>query len=605
MEANNLYNTHQAGFRKNRSCLDQIMRLQNEVENAIHTRKFTVGVFLDFTKAYDMIWIEGLMLKILKLGIGGNMYRWIGDFLTNRTIQVRVGNALSGVKKMENGTPQGSSISPILFLLMINDLPEPTEGVSNAIFADDTALWKTGSDLETVIRQMQVNLTKVRKWCTSWGFKLSKDKTVAVIFTHRLVTDPTRLEIDGVRLQWKNEARFLGVIFDHRMTWKQHVQHIIDRCKPRTQHDEVHQRAVMGSGQAMADPHLPGHDPVDHRLRSTGLRQRQPSPPRSTRCHPVQRPPHLLRCHEGDAHVCPPGRMWGSATGSQARKPPAPVWNQGQGHCKSSIQENFGEAKGETWNTLIPSTNGDLPPSKPASSPGTSHTRNPTVEKGKGTVDLSLAEIKKNTPDDMLQQATMKINSFIDHQLVYTDASIKDGQVGAAYYIQDGGIGVKFRLSTGITIFTAEMIAIRESLKIIMENNTHRSVIFSDSLGSIQAIQSEQSTSRPSLLIEILELISDIRNLDNEITICWIPSHIGLPGNEVVDSLAKAAIDSPDVDMVVPYELREAYSVIDRHIRSKWQESWNNERTGRHYHSIVPVVSNGSSIPPPSGKKIL
>ena len=193
MEANKLYNTHQAGFRKNRSCLDQIMRLQSEAENAINSKKFTVGIFLDFTKAYDMIWIEGLMLKILKLGIGGNMYRWINNFLTIRTIQVRVGNSLSGLKRMENGTPQESAISPILFLLMINDMPKPSEGVSNAIFADDTALWKTGSDLETIIRQMQANLTKVRKWCTSWGFKLSKDKTVAVIFTHRLVTDPTRL----------------------------------------------------------------------------------------------------------------------------------------------------------------------------------------------------------------------------------------------------------------------------------------------------------------------------------------------------------------------------------------------------------------------------
>ena len=125
-------------------------------------------------KINDMI--EGLMLKILKLGIGGIMYRWVNDFFTNWTIQVRVGNSLSGVKRMENGTPQGSSISLILFLLMINDMLEPTEGVTNAIFADDTTLWKTGSDLETVICQMQTNLTKVRKWCTSWGFKLSKDK---------------------------------------------------------------------------------------------------------------------------------------------------------------------------------------------------------------------------------------------------------------------------------------------------------------------------------------------------------------------------------------------------------------------------------------------
>ena len=95
------------------------------------------GIFLDFAKAYDMLWIEGLILKVIKLGIGGRMFRWI---LNNQTIQVRVGNSMSTMKKMENGTPQGSSISPILFLLMINDKPDPSDEASNAIFADDTAL---------------------------------------------------------------------------------------------------------------------------------------------------------------------------------------------------------------------------------------------------------------------------------------------------------------------------------------------------------------------------------------------------------------------------------------------------------------------------------
>ena len=343
------------------------------------------------------------------------MYRWIGDFLTNRTIQVRVGNSLSGVKKMENGTPQGSLISPILFLLMINDMPEPSEGVSNAFFADDTALWKTGSDLETVIRQMQVNLTKVRKWWTSWGFKLSKDKTVAVIFTHRLVTDPTRLEIDGVRLQWKNEARFLGCHIrpqdDLEATCSTHHRPM----QATAQHDEVHQRAVMGSGQAMADPHLPGHDSVDHRLRSPGLRQ---PTPRSTRCSPGQRPSNLLWCHERDAHVCPPGRVWGPATGSQTRRPPAPVWN----HPSKKILEKPKHVKHGTPSLHQRTETFLLQNQHPVQGPAT-----PGIPPWRrGTVDLSLVEIKKNSPDDMIQQATMKINSFVDHQLVFTDASIKD-----------------------------------------------------------------------------------------------------------------------------------------------------------------------------------
>ena len=233
LEKNHLFNKNQSGFRKNKSTIDQIMRLQNEIQNSINHNECTVGVFLDFNKAYDMLWREGLLYKISKLNISGNMYHWIKDFLTDRTFQVKVGNSLSSRFKLEHGTPQGSVISPLLFLLMINDFPETTENVKNAIFADDCSIWKSGRDENILITNLQKNLDNIFKWCEMWGFSLSKDKTIAVLFSNKTAINKKGLHISGSQIAWKSEVKFLGIIFDEKLSWVNHINYIVEKCKRR------------------------------------------------------------------------------------------------------------------------------------------------------------------------------------------------------------------------------------------------------------------------------------------------------------------------------------------------------------------------------------
>ena len=91
-----------------------------------------------------MIWKNGLLIKLKNLNITGNMFNFINDFLSDRTIQVRVGDALSSVHRLENGAAQGSIISPLLFLIMINDLPDVLVSIECSLFADDSAVFKLG-----------------------------------------------------------------------------------------------------------------------------------------------------------------------------------------------------------------------------------------------------------------------------------------------------------------------------------------------------------------------------------------------------------------------------------------------------------------------------
>jgi len=92
--------------------------------------------------------------------------------LSNRTFQVRVGSTLSMTKQLDTGTPQGSILSPILFTIVINDLPGNITS-SSTLYVDEFCFWESGSYIEHLFERCQDWLSKVKKWCTKWDFKLS------------------------------------------------------------------------------------------------------------------------------------------------------------------------------------------------------------------------------------------------------------------------------------------------------------------------------------------------------------------------------------------------------------------------------------------------
>ena len=164
VEKNQLLNNVQTGFRRAKSTLDQLLRLHDDAHRSIRSKSATQAVFLDFSKAFDLLWKEGLLHKLRKMGLTGNIYKWIEEFLTDRTIQVRVGTALSQTYKLENGTPQGSIISPLLFILMMNDFPEFDDiNTKVSLFADDSAIWRSEKNLKYNNKKLQQHLDIITK----------------------------------------------------------------------------------------------------------------------------------------------------------------------------------------------------------------------------------------------------------------------------------------------------------------------------------------------------------------------------------------------------------------------------------------------------------
>ena len=107
---------------------------------------------------------------------------WIKDFLTGRKMNVRVGSDISDFQECENGSPQGSVLSPILFLLVMNTLEETLRRfrLDLSLFADDGLFWKTDKEPIRILPKVQIVLDTILDWALDWGFKISPDKTHTV-----------------------------------------------------------------------------------------------------------------------------------------------------------------------------------------------------------------------------------------------------------------------------------------------------------------------------------------------------------------------------------------------------------------------------------------
>ena len=189
---------------------------------------------MDIEKAYDMLWKDGLLFKLLnQMKIMGKMFNWIQDFLKNRKIQVRINETFSKILNIENGTPQGSSISPWLFLIMINDIKLSNSKVHLSLFAEDIAIWTESSDINHGIIVLQHSLKELEIWSKKWGFKFSINKTKAMIFSHKKFENHFNLKINNHDIEFVNQFKFLGLIFENRFTWNEHVNYIEAYCNKR------------------------------------------------------------------------------------------------------------------------------------------------------------------------------------------------------------------------------------------------------------------------------------------------------------------------------------------------------------------------------------
>ena len=231
LEKRNLIHILQSGFRENHSCSTALNYITNSWLNSMNNGNMSGVVFLDFSKAFDMI-NHTILLEKLPLYLGKSTLGIFSSFLSNRSQQVYINGSLSKLGKVEFGVPQGSVLGPILFSLYINDLPLilSQHNTECHMLADDTTISYENTSIERINSSLQISLNEISQWCKNNHMVLnsSKTKTMVIATTqkHSRYDLKLNLQIDDKNINQVKEHKLLGVTIDEQLKWNSHINSV-------------------------------------------------------------------------------------------------------------------------------------------------------------------------------------------------------------------------------------------------------------------------------------------------------------------------------------------------------------------------------------------
>ena len=600
LELNDIISPLQSGFRKKRSTTDHLVKLETFIREAFIKKEHVVAVFFDLEKAYDTTWTYGIMKDLHEAGLKGHLPKFISSFLDQREFQVRVGTTFSEVQKQDLGVPQGSVLSVTLFGLKINSIVKCLNtGTEGFLYVDDFCICFRSKNMNMIERQLQQCLNKIHDWSNKNGFRFSKTKTNCTHFCnlrncHR---DPD-LYLDGTRIPVKDESKFLGLIFDKKLSFIPHIKYLKAKCikalnilKVVSSHEWGADKTVLlrlyrslirskldyGSivyGSARKS-YLNALNTIHHHGIRIALGAFRTSPVESLYVEANEPSLELRRQKLSMQYAIQLKSNTSNPTHNAVFEPNFKTLFE----RKPTAIPTFGirvlpllrEANIDT-ELIFTSSVGEIPPWT-LSSP---------------FIDFSFSKEKKGDidPVDLQRRFNIHRTNHADYMQFFTDGSKADERAAAAMVTSSETGGC--RLPDHSSIFTAEVTAIAMALCFIKEKGVLKSIIYTDSLSVLKSLK-HRNFENP--FIHKLFLTFNDLFKSNRVVFCWIPSHLGIPGNDKADRAAKDCLDEADeTDIQIPFtDLRR---LISSNVQQKWQNLWNLQVDNKLFQ-IQPQVGPG------------
>ncbi|GBN96542.1 RNA-directed DNA polymerase from mobile element jockey [Araneus ventricosus] len=217
----------QFGFTPKLSTTHQLLRVVEYILEGKSSKLITAAIFLDIAKAFDKVWTQGLIHKLISYNFPHYIIAIIQSYLQDRHFTVSVNNTDSTPRTISACVPQGGGIlAPIIFLCFMNDIPKQ-KNITLSLYADDTAIIAQGKTPQEFVSALQSYIKNHEIWLTSWKIQLNVDKTEAIIFS-RISNCPV-VHLFGTPIPWKNEVKYLGVTLDRGLTFKSHIDRIREK----------------------------------------------------------------------------------------------------------------------------------------------------------------------------------------------------------------------------------------------------------------------------------------------------------------------------------------------------------------------------------------
>ena len=215
----------------------QLTKLTQEIKRTFNQQESVLAVFVDFSGAYDSIWRAELIEKLKNMNIEENMLAWFSRFLDQRWTKVKYGKIFSKYKQIKVGLLQGAVTSTTLFNAYINDLPNIVRNTKTniGIYVDNVVIWAStknnAKQHKTLEQTINTALNSLSKWATENNMQINASKSVYQFFSMCHKNDSFHLKINSQKLPKSESTKYLGVHLNNKLSWKNHVEHTINKVK--------------------------------------------------------------------------------------------------------------------------------------------------------------------------------------------------------------------------------------------------------------------------------------------------------------------------------------------------------------------------------------
>ena len=603
---------HQAAFRRNRSTQEHLTTFTQAI-TGMHRDQVTVALLLDVSKAFNSVWHECLLAKLAAAGLPDHMLRFLGSWLADRQYATRIDNTVSTFREHTRGVPQGSVLSPLMFNAYFSTVLQDVVGIP-LLYADDAAILLTvdKSQLTSALQTMQNNASLVDDWCAAHAFRMNASKCKLLVFSrNRLIQQKSKqgvyhIHIQGMPVCSSASARYLGVWFDPAMTFVDHCHRIITKCALRAgsilrlggylwgcppQHMiKLFQATVTSVIDYFSAPFLLA-SPV-HTLRLAKLQHSF-----------LKRALSLPRCGGGltaevYARVLPADlQLRFSFSRMMARlshtvpsinaSVTACAFSEFTASCPAAVMlRKRHKSICSLYIALlavmdVPFYN-DAASSVPASPPLISLPHMPSFNKHRSAWHLRQAQ-------DFAHSTVASIPATDD--VLYTDGSYAPSTRigGSAVHISSPNEPTatisQQLIGPGASPYSAEVLALVLALRHVLVTR-RRSTIVCDSQAIVRALFSTGGS------IHLREARAAVHDLQDLITILWIPSHTGVHGNDSADFAAAQAaqLDFDGVTVAAPYSYVEFTKCIKSRSWEIFNARWVSSSNSAPLHALFDRV---------------
>lgn len=610
VEKNSLLDTHTTGFRRGQSCLDCLARLVTHIQIGFSKNVSTVACFLDIDGAYNNVLIDRLVNILDEWRIGKSICNYIWNFLTERYLKITDECDSNKVisRCTSKGLAQGDPMSPLLFNVATAKICNDIKNVFIGQYADDFVLYTSGSNMQDSAYEIQVALNALIVILNTLGLELSEKKSKLCIFSRKRRLEHIELEINESSLALDSSYKYLGIWLDKSLRWARHINEIYDKILKFMNllkvlaggswgvHPKHLRRIYIALIRSRLDYGCFLYDnSANSNLSKLDKAQNQALRivggfVRSTPIHTMESeicmPPLYLRRKYLAYKYCLKAK---SLTNNET----ITLLNE----LSSLNQTRYWINKKS--NLLVIAVNESKDEKIFTSNPIQMFTLNTWVSniKIEGVIETKLDNVR--APKRFYEGNSLKCSVIEElHRkyggwyIIFTDGSKNSVGNGAAFYDPNKPASSNslncFKIVENVCIMSLELTAISQAITYLQTIAHRRVVICTDSKSALFHLARCASGGRGvPIAYEILAKVVEMQDSGSEIILQWVPSHVGLRGNEEADILAKrASLEGKEINILPDFG--EALHKYKIKCHCQWKEYFDkrSREKGIWYKSI-------------------